>query len=76
MRALPVGLAASTETPRRLTHAGVPLKVVSERLGHSTPAFTKATYQHVLPGMQAEPPPPAPRCSNPAFYRLPPGKNR
>jgi integrase len=34
--------------------AGVPLKVVSERLGHSTPAFTMATYQHVLPGMQAE----------------------
>lgn len=34
--------------------AGVPLKVVSERLGHSTPAFTIATYQHVLPGMQAE----------------------
>ena len=33
--------------------AGVPLKVVSERLGHSTPAFTMATYQHVLPGMQA-----------------------
>jgi hypothetical protein len=25
-----------------------------ERLGHSTPAFTMATYQHVLPGMQAE----------------------
>ena len=31
---------------------GVPLKVVSERLGHSTPAFTMAVYQHVLPGMQ------------------------
>ena len=37
-----------------LLRAGVPLKVVSERLGHSTPAFTMATYQHVLPGMQAE----------------------
>jgi integrase len=42
----------------RHTHAtlmlkhGVPLKVVSERLGHSTPAFTMAVYQHVLPGMQ------------------------
>jgi integrase len=34
--------------------AGVPIKVVSERLGHATPAFTMATYQHVLPGMQAE----------------------
>jgi len=32
----------------------VPLKVVTERLGHSTPAFTMATHQHVLPGMQAE----------------------
>jgi hypothetical protein len=28
--------------------------VVSERLGHSTPGFTMATYQHVLPGMQAD----------------------
>lgn len=34
--------------------AGVPIKVVSERLGHATPGFTMATYQHVLPGMQAE----------------------
>jgi hypothetical protein len=29
-------------------------KVVSERLGHGNPAFTIDTYQHVLPGMQAE----------------------
>ena len=36
-----------------LLKSGVPIKVVSERLGHSTPAFTMATYQHVLPGMQA-----------------------
>lgn len=54
-----------TDLPRlplhglRHTHASlllkaVPLKVVSERLGHSTPAFTMATYQHVLPGMQAQ----------------------
>jgi len=34
--------------------AGVPVKVVSERLGHATPAFTIETYQHVLPGMQAD----------------------
>jgi integrase len=34
--------------------AGIPIKVVSERLGHATPGFTMATYQHVLPGMQAE----------------------
>jgi integrase len=37
-----------------LLKAGIPIKVVSERLGHATPAFTMATYQHVLPGMQAE----------------------
>jgi integrase len=35
-----------------LLKAGVPLKVVSERLGHSSPAFTMTVYQHVLPGMQ------------------------
>jgi integrase len=32
--------------------AGVPIKVVSERLGHSSPAFTMSRYQHVIPGMQ------------------------
>ena len=37
-----------------LLKAGVPIKVVSERLGHANPGFTMATYQHVLPGMQAE----------------------
>lgn len=34
--------------------AGVPVKVVSERLGHETPAFTLKQYAHVVPGMQAE----------------------
>lgn len=37
-----------------LIKAGVPVKVVSERLDHNTTAFTIETYQHVLPGMQAE----------------------
>ena len=37
-----------------LLKAGVPIKVVSERLGYATPGFTMATYQHVLAGMQAE----------------------
>lgn len=37
-----------------LISAGVSVKVVSERLGHATPGFTIDTYQHVLPGMQAE----------------------
>jgi integrase len=36
-----------------LIAAGVPIKVVSERLGHAHPAFTMHTYQHVLPGMGA-----------------------
>jgi integrase len=34
--------------------AGVPVKVVSERLGHATPAFTQTVYQHVMPGMQSD----------------------
>lgn len=37
-----------------LLKAGVPVKVVSERLGHSSPAFTMTVYQHVLPGMQSD----------------------
>jgi integrase len=37
-----------------LLKAGVPLKVVSERLGHSSPAFTMTVYQHVIPGMQRD----------------------
>jgi integrase len=32
---------------------GVPIKVVTERLGHSHPGFTMHTYQHLLPGMSA-----------------------
>ncbi|MGQ0433140.1 MAG: site-specific integrase [Microthrixaceae bacterium] len=36
-----------------LIKAGVPVKVVSERLGHAKASFTIDTYQHVLPGMQA-----------------------
>lgn len=58
-------IIATTELPRirfhdlRHTHAsllvaaGVPIKVVSERLGHSHPGFTMHTYQHLLPGMGA-----------------------
>ena len=44
----------------RHTHAslpvasGVPVNVVSERLGHAHPSFTIHTYQHLLPGMSAE----------------------
>ena len=58
-------IIATTELPRirfhdlRHTHAsllvaaGVPIKVVSERLGHANPGFTMHTYQHLLPGMGA-----------------------
>jgi len=34
--------------------AGIPVKVVSERLGHADPAFTMRVYQHVTSGMQVE----------------------
>ena len=37
-----------------LIKEGVPVKVVSERLGHANIAFTMQTYQHVLPGMQTD----------------------
>jgi integrase len=59
-------LVGSSTLPRirlhdlRHTHAtlavkaGVQAKIVSERLGHSSVAFTIDVYQHVLPGMQAE----------------------
>ena len=33
---------------------GAAIKVVSERLGHSTPAITLTTFSHVLPGMREE----------------------
>lgn len=35
-----------------LIMAGVPVKVVSERLGHSTVAITQDIYAHVMPHMQ------------------------
>lgn len=34
--------------------AGIPAKVVSERLGHATVAFTLDVYSHVIPGLQEE----------------------
>ena len=33
--------------------AGVPVRVVADRLGHASAAFTLRRYAHVLPGMQA-----------------------
>ncbi len=37
-----------------LLREGVPVKVVSERLGHAHIAHTIQTYQHLLPGMGAD----------------------
>jgi len=34
--------------------AGVPVKVVSEMLGHSSPAITLNIYQHTVPSMAKE----------------------
>jgi len=34
--------------------AGVPVKVVSEMLGHSSPTITLSIYAHVMPGMAEE----------------------
>jgi integrase len=34
--------------------AGVPIGVVSERLGHSDPGFTLSRYSHIMPGMQRD----------------------
>jgi integrase len=54
-----VGIRAIRLHDLRHTHAtlalkaGVPVKVVSERLGHESPAFTLKQYAHVIPGMQA-----------------------
>jgi integrase len=34
--------------------SGVPVKVVSERLGHASTSITMDVYQHVVPGMDAD----------------------
>lgn len=38
----------------QLLRQGVPVKVVSERLGHATTSITMDIYAHTLPNMQAE----------------------
>jgi integrase len=59
-------LVAEVDAPRITLHglrhtwaslalqAGVNPKVVSERLGHATVAFTLDTYSHVMPGLQED----------------------
>ena len=37
-----------------LLQAGVPVKVVSERLCHSKASITQDVYQHVITGMQED----------------------
>ena len=37
-----------------MLQAGVPVKVVSERLGHKRAQITMDVYQHVVPDMQEE----------------------
>ena len=37
-----------------LLRAGVYAKIVSERLGHASVAFTLDVYSHVMPGIQEE----------------------
>lgn len=37
-----------------LLAAGIPVKVVSERLGRANATITLGVYAHVTPGMQAE----------------------
>jgi integrase len=37
-----------------LLQRGVSIKVVQERLGHSSASFTLQTYAHVLAGMEAQ----------------------
>ena len=57
---------------------GVPVKVVSERLGHAHIAHTLETYQHVLPGMQADAARTAERLASPrptAKATMGPGKS-
>lgn len=48
-----------------LIKEGIPVKVVSERLGHANIAHTMQTYQHVLPGMQADAADATERLANP-----------
>ena len=58
-----------------LIKEGVPVKVVSERLGHAHIAHTLQTYQHVLPGMQAAAADAAERITKPRPTLNKPGSN-
>ena len=38
----------------QLSKLGIPVKVISERLGHASSGITLDLYSHVLPGMQED----------------------
>ena len=60
IKLFPSGLPRIRLHDLRHTHAtlalaaGIHPKVVSERLGHSTVAFTMDVYSHAIPSMEAE----------------------
>ena len=54
-----------------LIAAGVPVKVVSERLGHATPTFTIETYSTSCRACKRMPPACSNTSSSRAFYRAP-----
>jgi integrase len=47
-------IVCATPTRPCCCRAGVPIKVVSERLAHATIAMTLDVYAHVLPAMDRE----------------------
>jgi integrase len=53
MPAIPLYNLRHTHATILLT-AGVPVHVVSQRLGHASPVVTMTVYAHVLPGSQRE----------------------
>ena len=46
--------SCTADVAPQLLKAGVPPKVVSERLGHASIGITLDTYSQVMPGMQEE----------------------
>jgi integrase len=48
------GMSLTEDELRLLMRTGIPVKVVSERLGHANIAYTMQAYQHILLGMQAD----------------------
>lgn len=49
-----LSVIAAAHTCLEPAEGGRPVKVVSERLGHASPAFAMTVYQQVLPGMQPD----------------------